>query len=626
MKNMTRRKLARRAAGLGLIAVLCGALFVPAHGAFDWQKMLGFKTKPKHVWTPRRGPVFNWQKLSSTPLNARVLSTEIKDGIVTQQVMFHSEMDGKKSVDIFAFYSYPQKADAGKTGEKLPAFVWIEGGLAQAKTYRTIFGAKRGYATLAIDFPQPGYRSTGDYPINLAMELGENPKQAPIYHGAVALLKAVSFLEAQPQVDKNRIGMAGSSWGGFYTTLMTGIDPRIKAAACMFGAGNLQMGNMWWDAYGRSPRFPAELREHWRTSLDPAFRLPKCKTPIAWFTGTNDWFFWMPAVMKTYEMAGGPKSLTLLPNWDHALSGEVAEQPFVWLDAHLKGKAGFIEPSPLRVKWQDGALWAQWDYSGPRRARSADLIISWGDGNWHTRCWQTRYASIKQGVCRTRLPDYPSPYFIAGSITDALGYRTSTPLLRVDPAREVPSPVRVVRVGEVPINDPVLETNGCENWGDFERGDCVFLRRHGWWKNGSLHDALSADAFSGQKSLILPEGTTRLPILRFTQGYTHRLTFWAKAATPLSAPLTIGVRFNGGFCGEAKDVLRWARVGTQWTRVSFDVEPHEDLNHRYNASLILPPGAQLKVDQFSFRPVPKEPITQTANNVALKTGRTQGSL
>src|SRR5262249_15966508 len=144
--------------------------------------------------------------LTATPLNPRTLKRTEKGGIVTEEVRFHSETDGGKDVDIFGIFSYP------KGGKKLPAFVWNQGGLAQAGDYWPEVGARRGYAVLCIDFPMPGYRSTGGYPIVSGLEVGDDPRKAPIYHGAVALLKAVSYLESRPEVDKDRIGMAGSSW------------------------------------------------------------------------------------------------------------------------------------------------------------------------------------------------------------------------------------------------------------------------------------------------------------------------------------------------------------------------------------------------------------------------------
>src|SRR5260221_518580 len=182
-------------------------------------------------------PIFDVERLIATPLNSKVLKSGERDGVITQEVRFHAERDGVKDVEIFAFFSYP------KGGQKLPAFIWNQGGLGQANSAVTEAGAKRGYATLCIDFPLPGYRSTGGYSINTGLELGDDPRQAPIYHGAVALLKAVSYLESRPEVDKDRIGMAGSSWGGFFTTFVGRIHPRLKVARCVYGKGNLQLGH-----------------------------------------------------------------------------------------------------------------------------------------------------------------------------------------------------------------------------------------------------------------------------------------------------------------------------------------------------------------------------------------------
>ena len=51
--------------------------------------------------------VFDFDTLIGTPLNSRILNSVERDGIVTEQVMFHSETDGEKDVEIFAFFSYP---------------------------------------------------------------------------------------------------------------------------------------------------------------------------------------------------------------------------------------------------------------------------------------------------------------------------------------------------------------------------------------------------------------------------------------------------------------------------------------------------------------------------------------
>jgi hypothetical protein len=59
----------------------------------------------------------------------------------------------------------------------------------------------------------------------------------------------------------------------------------------MFGGGNLQMGNMWWDAYNRSGALQPIFRDHWRKTLDPAWRLPiekrRCLVSPALMTGSS---------------------------------------------------------------------------------------------------------------------------------------------------------------------------------------------------------------------------------------------------------------------------------------------------------------------------------------------------
>src|SRR5262249_17899740 len=107
-------------------------------------------TKPEITRVDFQDKVFDVPTLISTPLNSKTLATYERDGIVTENIQFHSETDGDKEVEIFAIFSYPKGA------QKLPAFIWNPGGLGQANPEFTEIPAKRGYAVLCIDFPQKG--------------------------------------------------------------------------------------------------------------------------------------------------------------------------------------------------------------------------------------------------------------------------------------------------------------------------------------------------------------------------------------------------------------------------------------------------------------------------------------
>jgi dienelactone hydrolase len=517
--------------------------------------------------------IFDVPALTATPLNAKTLKVAEREGIVTEEVRFHSETDGDKDVEIFAYFSYPKDA------RKLPAFIWNPGGLGQASPGFTEVPARRGYAVLCIDFPQPGYRSTGNYPINTGLELGADPKQAPIYHGAVALLKAVSYLTSRAEVDRERIGMAGSSWGGFFTTLMIGIDPRLKAGSCLYGTGSLQLGNIWWDGPQR-PNKSREERERWRQTLDPAWRLPTKNTPIAWFTGTNDKFYLLPAIMKSYEMAAGAKHLCLVPNWDHALPSEFPnEQVYAWLDVHLRGQTPFPTVSPVVVANMSGRLVASWRYEG--EAVAADLIASYGDaGNWQARYWHTFKATIVDHHCRVELPAAALPCFVSGAVVAANGIRSSTPLVRADS-----SALGITSAESVPDFD------GCSEWGGFEESHMAYLVQHNRSGQTRWTPPLSFDAKEGQHAAILDTPRVVLPPILSVAAAAHRFSCFMKA----DKPVRIGVQLDA----EQQEF----EIGSQWTEVAMNLTPANTLMGGIAATITSPPGATVLVDAIRFHPI-----------------------
>ena len=48
-------------------------------------------------------------------------------------------------------------------------------------------------------------------------------------------MRAIDYLQTRPEVDPNRIGMGGLSWGGWQCTIVTALEPRIQAAASAAG-------------------------------------------------------------------------------------------------------------------------------------------------------------------------------------------------------------------------------------------------------------------------------------------------------------------------------------------------------------------------------------------------------
>ena len=519
-------------------------------------------------------PVFDLKTLLAPPLEAKVLARADKGDLTTEEVQYRSEQDGPKAVDVFAYFSYP------KTRGPLPAVAWAMPGLGRANTWWPEFFAKCGYAALCVEYPMKGYRGTGQY--DLGMDMGPDPRATGIYHAAVAFLRGVSYLESRPEVDRRRIGIAGSSWGGFFTTLMVGIDPRLKVGASFFGAGNLQMGNNWWGPAGRSSKDAAFL-QRWQTTLDPALRLPASKTPIGWFTGTNDVFFWMPTVMRTYAMAAGPKHLALLPNWNHALSEPLDNEVFAWLDAHLQDAPALLAVGELTLKKEDGRIVATWAFSGPRKVAAAELILSYGDyGNWHSRCWKQVPARTSGGTCSAPLPRSPMVYYAGGTVIDADGFRSSTPLVRIDPAQHG-------------LHDPraPLDYDGAAMWGGFKDEQLVFLRRC-----GISCPQQSRQAASGSHSAAIKGGgNLRLPLL-FTAGVPHRLTCVLKADRRTEVTVVV----DGNFDGQPVKHEKTFQAAVAWTAAAMSVALPAASRADLALSFRLSKDAEILVDDVRFVP------------------------
>src|SRR5258705_3448239 len=98
-----------------------------------------------------------------------------------------------------------------------------------------------GYAVLNFD-----YKGWGD---------SEGPKTRLAPYGRVADVQAaLTLLAAQPEVEANRLGLYGTSYGGATVVWAAAIDPRVKCTVSVVGIGN---GSRWM----RSVRRPDEYHD-----------------------------------------------------------------------------------------------------------------------------------------------------------------------------------------------------------------------------------------------------------------------------------------------------------------------------------------------------------------------------
>lgn len=305
------------------------------------------------------------------PLDVEVLKEWEEDGVVLRVLRYRIGIFKGKKAMMAAVYGFP------KGGENLPGLVQIHGGGQYADHKAVLTNAKRGYATISISWAgrisAPGYRvspnevklfwdgATDDPAYKITTDWGaldgyhapsrnpknsfptiptaswtldavESPRNNSWFLCTLGARRALTFLEQQPEVNGDRLGVYGHSMGGKLTVLTTGSDSRVKAAAPSCGGVS--------DRSNKSPLFRATIGD------DAYLRHISC--PIMFLSPANDFHGRINDLQTAVtEIQSKEWRVTCAPHHNHqdTANYEVATQ--LWFDQHLKGS--FIVPKTPRT-------------------------------------------------------------------------------------------------------------------------------------------------------------------------------------------------------------------------------------------------------------------------------------
>jgi len=203
---------------------------------------------------------------------------------------------------------------------------------------------------MSIDLPgkgekRAGSRSTGpDMDVSILLRTQPDPSYNYLVHAVAAARNGITYLSRRKEVDPNRIGMIGLSWGGVLTLLTNGQDKRLKAAVNIFGAGYIPEGCTWEDWFSS---MPANDKEIWNNYIDPKNFLATQHAPILFITGTNDHCYYLNTFQKSYDEVPIEKNCYLIPNLRHRFTASAADPSLAWFDHYLKGGKRFPKISLL---------------------------------------------------------------------------------------------------------------------------------------------------------------------------------------------------------------------------------------------------------------------------------------
>ena len=358
------------------------------------------------------GPMWDMTELSKTPATYPAEGFEEKDG--ARPVFYDGVPYKGRPTRVFAWIGLPKM----EPGQKVPGMVLVHGGGGTAFASWVKVWTDRGYAAISMDtcgcVPKGTYANWDRHQwggpagwggwgqINWART------DQWTYHAVAAAALGHSLLRSLPEVDPDRIGLTGISWGGYLTCIIAGVDHRYKFAVPVYGCGFTNEHNFAGSVKGLGEEGAARWMRWW----DPSVYLKDVSYPTLWVTGTNDFAYTFPALQRSYRLPQAPQALCVrvrMPH-GHGPAGEGPMEIAAFADSFLKGGAPL---ACVTGQGRDGSqAWVTFESSRP--IVKAELTYTKASGPWKDRLWETLPAELDAAGKRVTgtLPEGTTVYYI----------------------------------------------------------------------------------------------------------------------------------------------------------------------------------------------------------------------
>ena len=298
-------------------------------------------------------------------LDAKIVREWEQDGIVYRYVTYHIGSFKGKPARMAAFFGFPKDA------KKLPGLLHLHGGGQRAFLQEVEFYAKRGYACLSINWGSremenardgdpstdwgavdptqqnvPGYFNLK--PGDKYLDPFESPRNNNWYLLTLGARRGLTFLEQQPEVDADRLGIYGHSMGGNLTVYVAGTDNRVKAAAPSVGGSGFRT-EPWPLLPQHKPQRPNGDLNLFNATIGFECYAPQVQAPLLWLGATNDFHGIMDDTYRTGELIPHKNvRYAFAPHLNHRFTPEFAVTRPLWFDQYLK--ASFTFPATPESK------------------------------------------------------------------------------------------------------------------------------------------------------------------------------------------------------------------------------------------------------------------------------------
>ena len=275
----------------------------------------------------------------------------------------------------------------------------------------------RGYAAIAMDLcgcvPRKGKSGwerleQGGPPGWGGFDQIDGDEQDQWTWQAVAdVLLANSLIRSYPEVDPDRVGVTGISWGGYLTCIAASLDKRFRFAAPVYGCGFLGEDSTWLDTFAKMGK---EKSEKWLRLWDPSRYLKDATMPFLWVNGTNDFAYPLDSYQKSYRLPETPRTLAIRVRMAHAHGGpgEKPEEIRAYADSLFNGGAPLARVTGQGA--EKGVAWATFSSKSP--VVKAELNFSRDAGKWQKRNWETLPAKLAGDRASAAVPEGARVFYL----------------------------------------------------------------------------------------------------------------------------------------------------------------------------------------------------------------------
>ena len=268
---------------------------------------------------------------------------------------------------ISAYYGYPKDIN-----DTVPGLVQVHGGGQRADKNIVVVDAANGYASLSLNWGgreledqktgepgtdwgaiDPTQKHVSHYfrltPDDKTAESIYSPRNNNWFILTLATRRGLTFLEQQPIVDRDKLGVYGHSMGGTITGQVAGLDNRIKAAVpSCGGAGISQAENIARPGASSDRRVGDRL---YSSSIDATASLKNLKYPILGQTPQNDFNCIYDDLNYNWKVIPDPSLVhfSISPHLNHRHIAKSAFTRYRFFDVFLKGEGTFPKRPELSV-------------------------------------------------------------------------------------------------------------------------------------------------------------------------------------------------------------------------------------------------------------------------------------